>query len=168
MFEERLLILPINQRQRGYIKVHPNFRAILTSNSREYVGVHQAQDALQDRLVTIDVQGYDRVTETAITVARSGLDVESALAVVDIVRGFRASPDTELTPTIRASLMIGRVVKLRQARARLDDPWFALICRDVLRSKIGHGPLRADRERELDALIDRRLRFGPSKENEAT
>ena len=56
-----------------YVPVHPDFTAIFTSNPVEYAGVHQAQDALFERMVTIDLDAFDEATETAIVRARSGL-----------------------------------------------------------------------------------------------
>ncbi len=47
----------------GYLEVHPDFRAIFTSNPQEYAGVHKSQDALLDRLITIYMDHYDRATE---------------------------------------------------------------------------------------------------------
>ncbi|BAY27676.1 gas vesicle protein GvpN [Calothrix sp. NIES-2100] len=38
--KESLLVLPTNQHRAEYIRVHPQFRAILTSNPQEYCGVH--------------------------------------------------------------------------------------------------------------------------------
>ena len=58
----------------AYLHVHPNFRAIFTSNPEEYAGVHKTQDALLDRMVTITISQYDRETEMRITAAKSGLD----------------------------------------------------------------------------------------------
>ena len=48
---ERLLSLP-KQRNggEGYLDVHPDFRAIFTSNPLEYAGVHKSQDALHGPL----------------------------------------------------------------------------------------------------------------------
>ena len=73
VLEERLLVLPIPNQNESYIRVHPSFHAIFTSNPQEYSGVHDAQDALSDRMVMIDVDYLDRETEMAITAARSGL-----------------------------------------------------------------------------------------------
>ena len=43
---------PAAQSGEGYLEVHPDFRAIFTSNPEEYAGVHKTQDALMDRLIT--------------------------------------------------------------------------------------------------------------------
>ncbi len=55
VLEER--VLPLRGKS---IPVHPDFRIIFTSNPAEYAGVHGAQDALLDRMVTILVKGFDQ------------------------------------------------------------------------------------------------------------
>ena len=135
VLEEGMLILPNMSRQDGYIKVHPEFRAIFTSNPQEYAGIHEAQDALSDRLVTMDLEYYDRETEIAITSARSGLPQEDVACIVDVVRDFRASGEYDQTPTMRACLMIARVCTQQELRPLASDPRFVNICMDVLESK---------------------------------
>jgi len=135
VLEEGLLILPNMSHRDGYIKVHPEFRAIFTSNPQEYAGVHEAQDALSDRLVTIDLDYYDRETEIAITASRSHLPPEEAARIVDIVRDFRASGEYDQTPTLRASVMIGRVMVGLGLHPSAEEARFVAICLDVLESK---------------------------------
>ncbi len=36
-----------------FVRVHPDFRVIFTSNPAEYAGVYDTQDALLDRLITM-------------------------------------------------------------------------------------------------------------------
>jgi nitric oxide reductase NorQ protein len=136
VLEERLLVLPTMGRDDTYVKVHPNFRAIFTSNPQEYAGVHDAQDALSDRLVTIDLDYYDRDTEIAITCARSGIAQEEASQIVDIVRDYRSSGEYSQTPTVRASIMIARVVSKLGICPSAVDPAFVNLCLDALESKM--------------------------------
>lgn len=135
ILEEGLLILPNMENQDAYIKVHPDFRAIFTSNPQEYAGVHEAQDALSDRLVTIDLDYYDRDTEIVITSARSQLPLEESAKIVDIVRDFRASGEYDQAPTLRASIMIARFLAQQGIRPEASDPRFVSVCLDVLESK---------------------------------
>jgi len=135
VLEEGLLALPDMNREESYIKVHPEFRAIFTSNPQEYAGVHEAQDALSDRLVTLDLDYYDRETEIAITTARSSLPLEQAARVVDIVRDFRASGEYDQTPTLRACIMIARVTAMLGLEPSAREPRFVTICLDVLGPK---------------------------------
>ena len=135
VLEEQLLVLPTMSRQDAYVKVHPEFRAIFTSNPQEYAGVHEAQDALSDRLVTMDLDFYDRETEIAITAARSDLPPEEAARIVDVVRDFRASGEYDQTPTLRACIMIARVTAMQGLLPAADEPRFMRVCLDALESK---------------------------------
>ncbi len=135
VLEEQLLILPTMSKDDAYIKVHPEFRAIFTSNPQEYAGVHEAQDALSDRLVTIDLDYYDRETEISITSAHSGLPPEEAARIVDMVRDFRASGEYDQAPTLRACVMIAKVSAMQDVQPSAQNPRFVRICLDVLESK---------------------------------
>src|SRR3989304_1589981 len=127
---ERILNLPkLRRGGEGYLEVHPEFRAIFTSNPEEYAGGHKTQDALMDRLITIRLGSYDRTTEIAITAARSGIPEAAAEVIVDIVRELRGTGIHNHRPTIRACIAIARVLVCRHAEAPWDDPTFGLICR---------------------------------------
>jgi len=158
ILEEGLLILPNMNSRDAYIKVHPDFRSIFTSNPQEYAGVHEAQDALSDRLVTIDLDYYDRDTEIVITSAHSGLPMEQTAKVVDVVRDFRASGEYDQTPTLRASIMIARVIAQQELPPAASDPRFVGICLDVLESKTvftsGTRERRAQQRKMLLSLIE--------------
>jgi len=134
VLEERILNLPSLRRSggEGYLEVHPNFRAIFTSNPEEYAGVHKTQDALMDRLITLNLGNFDRETEIQIGMSKSGLAREDAEVIVDIVRELRGTGVNNHRPTIRATIAIARILVHRQARARMDDPVFQWVCHDVL------------------------------------
>ena len=136
VLEERMLILPTTGRESSYVKVHPDFRAVFTSNPHEYAGVHSAQDALADRMVTLDLDHYDRETEVAIASARSGMSVDGAAKVVDVVRDFRDSGDYDHVPTLRASIVIAKVAAAKGLLPLVHDPRFVRTCLDVLESKV--------------------------------
>ncbi|MBI4339204.1 MAG: gas vesicle protein GvpN, partial [Chloroflexi bacterium] len=59
VLEERVLTTPNLRVDGGYIRVHPNFAAVFTSNPEDYAGVHKTQDALRDRLVTLYLEPFD-------------------------------------------------------------------------------------------------------------
>ncbi|MCA9694718.1 MAG: gas vesicle protein GvpN, partial [Myxococcales bacterium] len=86
---EGVLSLPRQRSDRGYIHVHPNFRVIFTSNPEEYAGVHKAQDALMDRVITLHLGHFERDTEIAIVAARANVPKRTAAPIVDIVRQLR-------------------------------------------------------------------------------
>ena len=144
VLEEQLLVLPAMNQQDSYVRVHPEFRAIFTSNQEEYAGVHPAQDALADRLVTIDLDHYDRATEIAITTSGSGLTPEAAGRIVEVVRGFRDSEQFRQPPTLRACLMIARVTALQGFQPSAQDERFVRLCLDILESKV----ILSSRQRE--------------------
>jgi nitric oxide reductase NorQ protein len=138
VLEERLLILPNSTNSGGYIKVHPDFTALFTSNPEEYAGVHASQDALLDRMVTIDIDFYDMETEVAVTAARSGLSQEDAYRIVGIVRDFRASGAYQQLPTLRACVIMARVLARQNQRPSADNPFFMQVCMDVLGGKTAY------------------------------
>ena len=139
---ERLLNLPKLRRSgEGYLEVHANFRAIFTSNPQEYVGVHKSQDALMDRLITIQMTHHDRQTEIAITAAKSGISNADAERIVGLIHHIREQNAVGHGPSIRAAITIARVLVHRDARCHPSDTVFQRVCRDVLSRSGGteHG-----------------------------
>jgi len=132
VLEEGLLALPEGTRGDSYIPVHPEFRAIFTSNPDEYAGVYTPQSALLDRMITIKLGFYDFETEVAIAAAKSEASQADARKIVKIVRALREATDSTIQPTIRASIMISQILRHRQGKIRLDDPIFMETCLDVL------------------------------------
>jgi len=133
VLEERILNLPSLRRSgEGYIEVHPEFRAIFTSNPEEYAGVHKTQDALMDRLITIGIGNFDRETDVRVAVAKSGVSRADAEIIVDVVRELRRTGVSNHRPTIRAAIAMAKILKRRNAHANIDDPVFQWVCRDVL------------------------------------
>ena len=138
VLEEGLLIIPSpNRDESDYVPVHPDFTAIFTSNPVEYAGVHQAQDALFERMVTIDLESFDEVTETAIVQARSGLSEAEALTVVRLVRASRPVLGGADRHTVRSAIVIARVLAQQGAVAQAGDPIFEQVCQDVLSGETG-------------------------------
>lgn len=133
ILEEKILNLPkMSRGGEGYLEVHPEFRAIFTSNPEEYAGVHKTQDALLDRLITINLSHFDRETEVQITMAKSALPRSDAEVIVDIVRELRGIGVNNHRPTIRACIAIAKILAHQGARAQASDPVFQWVCRDVL------------------------------------
>lgn len=137
ILEEKLLVLPEGRGGSSYLRVHPEFRAIFTSNPDEYAGVYTPQSALLDRMVTIKLGNYDRDTEVVITQKKSGLGPEDAGRIVDLVRAVREEAGIGLKPSVRACVMIGQILRYRQAKVSLDDAMFVETCQDVLSSSAG-------------------------------
>jgi gas vesicle protein GvpN len=155
VLEEKVLNLPKRRRLGpGYVKVHPDFRVIFTSNPEEYAGVHKTQDALMDRLITVNMGHFDRQSEVQIILAKSGVDDRDAQRIVDLVREVRKLGVNNHRPTIRASIAIARILTHVQGRAELSDPLFMDICKDVLNTdtaKVTKGgkPIMGEKVEEL-------------------
>jgi gas vesicle protein GvpN len=140
VLEEKLLVLPMGRTgASNYLKVHPKFAAIFTSNPEDYAGVHKTQDALRDRMVTIYLDYFDRDTEILITTNRCELQTEQAALIVDLVRAFRDKDTSKLKPTVRAAIMIGRVVQQQGFEISHLDGRFTQICFDVLSGGLLRG-----------------------------
>lgn len=128
----------------GRMAVHAGFRAIVISRPHSAV-----PEALLDRLVTIDCDGYDRDTEVAIVAARSGLAVEQAAPVVDMVRDLRRSREYALVPSLRCALTLAGLAHAAGCAVSAGDPRFVAIALDVLGARLRQGP---------DGVIDPRHR----------
>ncbi|MGE0235129.1 gas vesicle protein GvpN [Methylocystis sp.] len=148
ILSEGVLNVPrLHGRGEGYIRVHPNFRAIFTSNPAEYAGVYRAQDALLDRMITLYLGHYDRDTEIAIAASKAGIEHERAARVVDFVRLCRQKGPDPHYPTLRASIAIARVLAARGGEASLRNPVFQWACKDIL----GRASQSGAKEAELSS-----------------
>jgi gas vesicle protein GvpN len=136
VLQEGILNFPMGN-EHGYIKVHPEFHAIFTSNPEEYAGVHRSQDALRDRMVTLDLDWLDENTEVSITAKKSNLKIDNAKKIVKIVRFLRENGQYEFAPTIRSCIMIAKTVHEYGNALHISthDPIFKRLCFDVLTSE---------------------------------
>lgn len=158
VLQERILHLPVAAGRDGYLPVHPDFRAIFTSNPEEYAGVFRSQDALRDRMVTIDLDHFDEETEVAITAAKSKLPVQEARKIVAIVRDLRQSGECEFSPTVRGCTMVATIARIAGARVSSQDARFREICLDVLASepsRVGNRKTLARTREIVSELIAR-------------
>ncbi|WP_227132933.1 gas vesicle protein GvpN [Halorubellus salinus] len=149
VFEEGVLELPGQRGESRYVDVHPEFRAVLTSNSAEYAGVHRPQDALLDRLVGIHMDFYDADTERAIV--REAVDDADPAVVADVVSTLRALRDeVDLTVGTRQMVMTAEGLSTVDA---VDADTVADVVVDVLGSKVAtRDEARALRETVLSVL----------------
>ncbi len=154
ILEEKLMAMPAARKGSGYIRVHPKFSAIFTSNPEEYAGVHKTQDALLDRMIAIEVERLDADTEISITEARAGITLEEATRIVNVVRDFRELSRATITPTVRSCCMIGKVVAVQAAQVWAADESFRQTCRDVLLARLGHGRIDAIELSRAGTLLD--------------
>ncbi|MDD5598942.1 MAG: gas vesicle protein GvpN, partial [Victivallaceae bacterium] len=135
ILQEKMMDLPIGRGNgEPYLKVDPNFSAIFTSNPEEYAGVHRSQDALRDRMITMDLDHFDYDTEVAVTQAKSQLPRVHAETVVNIVRGLRESGKCEFSPTVRGCIMIAKTLKVLKMTPSKTLK-FRQLCQDILASE---------------------------------
>jgi gas vesicle protein GvpN len=141
--EEKLLVLPPSGNRTEYVRVNPHFRAIFTSNPEEYCGVHDTQDALLDRIVTINMPEPDELTQQEILVQKAGIDREGALIIVRLVKTFRACTGSEKSSGLRSGLMIAKVCQEHEIVVVPENDQFRDVCHDVLLSRSGLPPSEA-------------------------
>ena len=138
VLEER--VLPLRGKS---IPVHPDFRIIFTSNPAEYAGVHGAQDALLDRMVTILVKGFDagdRGSHHPGTLRAASGQVER---IITLIRAFRDAGLKTSSASVRPAILISRILQVRGGHVYAGDPVFVQTCRDVLLSqarRMGSSP----------------------------
>ena len=157
ILQEKMLSTSSSNEEEYYMKVHPEFRAIFTSNPEEYAGVNRTQDALRDRMVTMDLDYFDYETELMITHAKSGMSLDDAEKIVKIVRGLRESGKTEFDPTIRGSIMIAKTLNVLGARPDESNEMFKKVCQDILTSETSRVGSKTNQERVrgiVNELID--------------
>jgi gas vesicle protein GvpN len=130
--EEKLLVLPPSNNRAEYIRVSPHFRAILTSNPEEYCGVHGTQDALQDRLITINMPEPDELAQQQILVQKVGIDGSAALQIVQLVKTFQASAAPDMVSSLRPSLMIATICHDHGILPLAENADFRNVCSDIL------------------------------------
>lgn len=135
VLEEGVLVSGGGTGGHTYVRAHPDFRIILTSNPLDYVAVNAAPDALLDRMVTFRLDGYSPETESEIVRVSTGLDPETARRIVGIVRELRATHADALLPSMRTSILIGRIAGHVRASTPLDDGRLAAIVTDVARGR---------------------------------
>lgn len=132
VLEEGVLTLPTSEEEAGYIQVHPNFRAIFTSNPQEYTGVHETQDALLDRMVTIHLDYFDEETERAIIVARTGIENDVATKIVSLLQDCRQVAGFQRATSLRPAITIGKILSQNGVQADKKNSRFIEICVDTL------------------------------------
>jgi len=136
ILQEKLMDLPVGRdSQDPYLRVDPDFTAIFTSNPEEYAGVHRSQDALRDRMITMDLDHFDYETEVEIVRAKTRLSKNNVKKIVNIVRALRDSGKCEFAPTVRGCIMIGKTLKVEKRTPSREDSEFLKICQDILASE---------------------------------
>jgi gas vesicle protein GvpN len=148
ILQEKMMDLPAG---RGgddpYLRVDPDFTAIFTSNPEEYAGVHRSQDALRDRMITMDLDYFDYDTELAVTQAKSKLSKQDSQIIVNIVRGLRESGKCEFAPTVRGCIMIAKTLKVQKLTPSRASNVFMQMCQDILASETSRVGSKTNQDR---------------------
>jgi gas vesicle protein GvpN len=145
VFEEGILELPTKFGEDRYIRVHPDFQAILTSNSIEYAGIHRPQDALLDRMVGIYTDYYGFETEVGIVMEHTGISLKNAKRIVRVVRSIREKLPDAQKPGTRACIMIAKGMQTSTEGFKIN---FEQLCIDVIASKTS-SPADMQEKKEL-------------------
>lgn len=153
ILQERVLDLPgARAGEETYLRVHPDFAAIFTSNPEEYAGVHRSQDALRDRMITMDLDCFDFPTEVSIVQAKSTLPKSQVERIVRIVRALRESDRCEFPPTVRGCVMIAKTLAARNLSPTKGNGAFLAICQDILASEASRVGSRASQMRVRESV----------------
>jgi len=148
ILQEKMMDLPVGRGGEPYLRVDPDFTAIFTSNPEEYAGVHRSQDALRDRMITMDLDHFDYETEVAITQAKSKLSKQHTEIIVNIVRGLRESGKCEFAPTVRGCIMIAKTLKVQGITpVKSANGVFTQMCQDILASETSRVGSKTNQDR---------------------
>jgi len=151
VLEEGLLNLSTQGSRDTYVEVHPNFKAIFTSNPKEYAGVYGAQDALLDRMITIDLDDYEEETKAVITASKADIPLERARKIVKLIRELRDSDSSDHhNYTLRSSIKIGKATKVLDIAIEEGDPQFKDVCLDILLHPSDNG----NRPRKKELILE--------------
>ncbi|MEH6939871.1 gas vesicle protein GvpN [Bacillus sp. JJ664] len=131
ILEERIIPLYGMKKKESFLPVHPNFCAIFISNPKEYVGVFDAQDALLDRLITIQLEEMDMKTECAILSQRTGISEMDSLYIVKLVQILRNQFSTSHPLSLRASIKLATIAKQNNIPITIQNQEFQEICVDI-------------------------------------
>jgi len=155
VLQEKMLDLPAaREGNESYLRVDPNFTAIFTSNPEEYAGVYRSQDALRDRMITMDLDHFDKETEIAICKTKTGLSPVDSEKLINVIRGLRESTVCEYAPTIRGPIMIGKTLKVRKGVVSKDNAIFKETALEILSSETSRIGSRTHQEKVKQVIID--------------
>jgi len=155
ILQEKMMDLPVGRGgEDPYLKVDPDFTAIFTSNPEEYAGVHRSQDALRDRMITMDLDYFDYETEVAVTQAKSKLSKQDSQIIVNIVRGLRESGKCEFAPTVRGCIMIAKTLKVQNLTPARACNVFMQMCQDILVSETSRVGSKTNQDRVKEIVSE--------------
>ncbi|MFC3040372.1 gas vesicle protein GvpN [Virgibacillus xinjiangensis] len=134
ILEEKILPLYGTKQKGTYMKVHPEFSVIFTSNPGEYAGVFSTQDALLDRMVTLPMDSMDTEAEAMAIRSKTDLEQGEAEAIVRFmqkVRGLSSQKEDGNGPGLRACLMIADIASRQGIPIDGNNDDFVRLCLDI-------------------------------------
>lgn len=134
VLEEQMVNISNHASQNNYVKIHPDFRIIFTSNPEEYVGVYKSANALIDRMITIDIDDMDLETEKLIIMSKSGVNEKDAKIITKITRYIKTGSNEKIWLSIRCSIMLAKVIKKLSLKIEPSNEIFRKVCKDVYNS----------------------------------
>ncbi len=166
VLEEKIIEMPNLNSAEPYLKVHPNFKAIFTSNPQEYAGVYKSPSALLDRMITIHMSNVDINDQEAILVAQSGINKQNAHKIIQISRFIRNSNKDGSWASLRSSIMLANVVKTLGLSMDPKNVEFRDMCKDIYNSSSSISGLNAADRIKYNKLIDEAINtvFGEIEE----
>ncbi|MDN3015352.1 gas vesicle protein GvpN [Paenibacillus sp. BSR1-1] len=156
LLEEKVLPMYGNGKK-SFLKCHPDFSMIFTSNPEEYAGTFHTQDALLDRLITISLEQCDKETEIEILKRKIGLSHTNSQEVVRLVSNLRAY-GKGFCPSLRASIMIGTIAQKADIPIAADNQHFQALCLDVLTRPVNQVLPKMNRIEVQELILKELLR----------
>ncbi|MCA1054996.1 gas vesicle protein GvpN [Rossellomorea aquimaris] len=155
ILEEGVIPLYGTKLTEPFVKVHPEFRVIFTSNPAEYAGVYDTQDALLDRMITIPIDFKDREREALIVSEKADLVIEEARIITSIISTLRdyCTKENEHGPSLRASLMIARLAIELDIPIDGGNEDFRRLCIDITGHSVKRGIEADDPAERAEKLI---------------
>ncbi|MEM1204857.1 MAG: gas vesicle protein GvpN [Acidobacteriota bacterium] len=164
VLSEGLLPLPpIAGNDQGYLRVHNEFRAIFTSNPAEYTATHKTQDALRDRLVTLQMNEPPREAQVAILQKRSGLGEADCGSIVDVVTALYRDLAPDKPVSLRSSLGIARLMAHRGEPVGADNRWLRWALADILGGSLKGEETGQEWSARIDGILAATLGGGRGK-----
>jgi len=154
VIEEGVLPLYGSKHKEKWVPVHEDFSIIFTSNPSEYAGVHQTQDALLDRMITMELDYLDLTAESTIISQKVDVSEEHAEMIAGFVSSLREKclSKSKQGPGIRAALMIATVSKDKEMNISAEDEEFKQLCVDILLHTVHKGMQYEKKSRSLSLI----------------
>ncbi|SDJ97647.1 gas vesicle protein GvpN [Sediminibacillus albus] len=166
LLEEGILPLYGTKQNTPFVRVHPDFKVIFTSNPKEYQGIYQPQEALLDRLITIEVNGRAEESEGDIVAKKTNLAQAKTNKVVSLVNRIRRRCEQEKAegPSLRAMVMIASIAKQQDLAVTAKEEQFESLCVDVLGAQLARC-LGYSQVKDVEPIIKQELKRMEDEKN---